>query len=454
MRIGLFHARKEYVRRIHGAVGALLDRGHEVVFCGPESMRSSLKPPRSLKGRSGLRVVSYPNGRGDGYERFVRVTRAMRDALRFERPPLRDFEAIRDRALRHLADLLPGTSLEEIESAFAQHPREWDATLARLDGLVPPSPHVSTFIREQELDVALTISRLSFASSDSGVVRAAQALGVPTGYVVWSWDNLSSKGLLHEPPDRLFVWNELQAREAAELHGIDPETVAITGAPCFDDFFELRSSSPRDELLRSAGLDPKQRTVLYLGSSAFIAPEEPVFVDRWLAALRNHPDPMLREANVLLRPHPRTGADPPWDRWEPPDRRVARVESGRDLQPLYDQLAAADAVVALNTSAELEAAIVDRPVLTVDAGGVAPGQSGTLHFAYLLNGAGGYVDHGSTLEEHLGQLHRAVAEDPHADVRRAFVGSFLRPHGVDRPASAVLADAIEELAQVTSPTYD
>ena len=30
--------------------------------------------------------------------------------------------------------------------------------------------------------------------------------------------------------------------------------------------------------------------------------------------------------------------------------------------------------------------------------------------------------------------------------RRAFVESFVRPHGLDRPATPILADAIEELA--------
>ena len=39
---------------------------------------------------------------------------------------------------------------------------------------------------------------------------------------------------MHEPPDRLFVWNELQAHEAVELHGLDPATVEVTGAPRFD----------------------------------------------------------------------------------------------------------------------------------------------------------------------------------------------------------------------------
>jgi hypothetical protein len=39
---------------------------------------------------------------------------------------------------------------------------------------------------------------------------------------VGSWDHLTTKGLIHEMPDRIVVWNELQRTEAAELHGARP----------------------------------------------------------------------------------------------------------------------------------------------------------------------------------------------------------------------------------------
>ena len=106
-------------------------------------------------------------------------------------------------------------------------------------------------------------------------------------------------------------------------------------------------------------------------------------------------------------------------------------------------LYASDAVVALNTSAELEAGIVGRPVLTLAAGEDAPGQGGSLHFRYLLAEEGGFVEHAETLDEHFGQLQRALAEDPLAEQRAAFVESFLRPAG---PAAEALASAVEDLA--------
>ena len=88
------------------------------------------------------------------------------------------------------------------------------------------------------------------------MVKAARALGLPTLMLVWSWDNLSSKAVLHEHPDRLLVWNETQAREAEELQGVAPERVEVVGAPNFDRFFAAveaagdRRSGEHDRLPR------------------------------------------------------------------------------------------------------------------------------------------------------------------------------------------------------------
>jgi hypothetical protein len=108
----------------------------------------------------------------------------------------------------------------------------------------------------------------------------------------------------------------------------------------------------------------------------------------------------------------------------------------------------ADAVVGLNTSAELEAAIVGRPVLTIGVGDLAPGQEGSSHFRYLLAEQGGFVEGARDLDEHIAQLRRALAEDPFAADRRRFVERFVRPRGLDRPASIELADEIEALAGI------
>jgi hypothetical protein len=73
-------------------------------------------------------------------------------------------------------------------------------------------------------------------------------------------------------------------------------------------------------------------------------------------------------------------------------------------------------------------------------------QDGTLHFRYLIEAAGGLLQVANDLDEHVMQLGSALAESHHEGQARAFVGSFVRPHGVDRPATPILADALQGLA--------
>src|SRR5699024_7327611 len=140
-------------------------------------------------------------------------------------------------------------------------------------------------------------------------------LGLPSIMLVWSWDNLSSKAVQNEHPDRLLVWNELQAREAVELHGMDADRVTAVGAANFDAFFEqLAGAAP-------AAHPP---TVLYLGSSPKVAPVEYAIFERWLAAVR----PL--GARVVLRPHP--AAREAWDGWDAPGG-VEVIEPHAKIEP-------------------------------------------------------------------------------------------------------------------------
>ena len=153
-------------------------------------------------------------------------------------------------------------------------------------------------------------------------MRAAKRLGIPVSFPVRSWDNLTNKGLLRDAPDQVLVWNDLQKREAVELHGVEPESVVVTGAPAYDHWFDWQPSRTRDELCAAAGLDPAHPLVLYVGSSEFIAPDEPRFVRRWVEAVRARGGTLAR-AGLLVRPHPLAASGLP----RPADRRRA----GRDL---------------------------------------------------------------------------------------------------------------------------
>ena len=297
--------------------------------------------------------------------------------------------------------------------------------------------------------------------SQADFVKSARQLGVPSGLLVFSWDNLSNKGLIHELPDRMWVWNQTQRQEAAKFHGFPAEQVVICGAPRFDAFFEMRPAITRDALCAAIGLDPARPIITYLCSSKFVAAQEQEFVGRWLAELRRSSDPVLAGCSVIVRPHP--AGVKGWHRepltfvrWPTGERASASrplADSGVVVmnsplqnadQVLYDTVHHSVAVVGLNTSAEIEAAIVGRPVYTI-LDPAAEGQKGTLHFHYLLRQHGGHVYLAETLTEHCGQLSEALAGHDDAPTRRNFLANFVRPNGLDRPVAPMVADAIEAL---------
>jgi hypothetical protein len=79
-------------------------------------------------------------------------------------------------------------------------------------------------------------------------------------------------------------------------------------------------------------------------------------------------------------------------------------------------------------------------------------QEGTIHFHYLLPENGGCVRIAATLDEHVRQLSERLRdpEEARAEAQR-FVAHFIRPHGLERPATPIFADAIERLAAAPAP---
>jgi hypothetical protein len=291
----------------------------------------------------------------------------------------------------------------------------------------------------------LLVTRCSFGGAEPDAIKTARKLGIPSVMLVWSWDNLSSKAVLQEHPDSVLVWNETQRAEAVELHGIPAERVRVVGAPNFDRFFEEVAGVRRKV---REGSEPA--TLLYLGSSPNIAADEPVIFDHWLEAVRSADDPPLRDAAVVVRPHPASVER--WRAWKAPRGVVVDEPRAKIDQPgLARLLARADVAVALNTSAEIEAAIAGCPVVTFRAGQEAPGQEGSVHFSYLLAGSGGFVEDSPSLDAHTARLAAVLrGEYDRAGIER-FVESFVRPLGVDKPVSPIVASTILELVSAAHP---
>jgi hypothetical protein len=340
--------------------------------------------------------------------------------------------------------------LESVDEELSDRVIRWST---RSEAAIPSSRRIERFLREQAPDVVLVSSVVRHGSEEVELLKSARRLGIPSGVCIASWDNLTNKGLIKFVPDRVFVWNEAQAAEATELHGIPADRVRATGAGLFDEWFERQPTRTAEEFARAAGLEPARPFVVYFCSSPPIARNrEADFVREWIAAVRADGDERVRGLGVLVRPHPRAASQ--WRETDLSDfgnavvwpRAGAYTVGDRERDDFFDTLVHSAAAVGINTTAMIEAAVVGKSVLTVLRPEFA--QESTLHFHHLLAENGGFLHVADALPEHVTQLGVLLSGDD-TEQRRAFVERFVRPEGLERPATPILADAVEELASVS-----
>jgi hypothetical protein len=189
------------------------------------------------------------------------------------------------------------------------------------------------------------------------------------------------------------------------------------------------------------------------------SPPEAQFVVRWIRHLRASPDPVLRDAAILVRPHPGrlqewNGVDLSGFENVALSGRLGAAGAGAaypidddSRAEYFDALYYSSAVVGINTSAFIEAGIIGRPVYAILADEFSGTQAGTIHFRYLTEVGGGIAQAGREFDEHAAQLAGALrGESDHEERQRRFLHAFVRPRGLDQAATPVFADAVEDLA--------
>jgi hypothetical protein len=377
--------------------------------------------------------------------RLRKVLGAGRDYLRYFELPYGDAAKLRSRAA--------GGTPHGLERALAvplrrlpRARRALGAVLRRLDGRLGEDADVRRQLEARRPRLLVVTPMVQLRSRQSDWVRAAHGLEIGTVLCVHSWDNLTNKGLMHARPNRVVVWNEAQRRQAIELHDAPPGSLVVAGAWPYDHWFGWRVRRSRADLCRDLGLPGGGAILLYVCSSRFIAERERPAVVRWVRAVRSSKDPRVAAAGVIVRPHPLNADE--WGEPSVPGLPDVAIFPPRGAEPVdessrsdyFDSIAAADAVVGINTSALIESAIVGRPALALADPEFRASQEEMPHFRELA-GDGGIVKVGATMTEHLAQLGEALADPAREAARRErFVQTFVRPAGgTPSPSDRVVA---------------
>ena len=382
---------------------------------------------------------------------FSRVVRIWLDYLRYFEPRYDTTPILRRRA----ADLMP--------PVFVRVTDRWPLSTGWGRGLLrralrlaerslPRVGGIDDGLRSEMPDVMLITPLIYLGSPQVEMLRSARGLGIRTALCVGSWDHLSSKAVIRDRPQRIFVWNETQKSEAVDLHGVPAEQVVVTGAQCYDQWFGRGPSRDVAQFCRDVGLRPDRPFLLYVCSALFWgSPVEAEFVTEWVESLRSSGAPALRDIGILIRPHPARARE--WDtidlkRFDNVTLYGSNPIDHDSRNDYFDSLYYSTAVIGLNTSAFLEAAIVGRPVHTILPPKFHDNQEGTLHFRYLRTVGGGVLRAARDFDAHRTQLLESIA---HGADNRAFVQAFVRPNGLDRPATAAFVDAVEQLGREPRP---
>src|SRR5688572_2352106 len=299
---GMAHA--GYLRNFEAGIAALLDRGHRVTVATGR-VRDETRPIVERLYARGAFVVSEAPDVTNPPDVLGGRLRAALDYWFYLQPQFQATPALRQRALK----VTPRFAVQ-MEQAPALVRRVVAVALRALERRRPVPRSLLDFLRSAEPDVVLLTPLIYLKSTQVQWLRAARRLGVPSVFCVHSWDNLTTKGTLHDMPTLVLVWNQAQCAEAEALHGIDKARCAVTGATAFDHWFSTRPAMSREQFLSSIGLPSGRKVLLYLCSSRFIAKSEVTWIDEWIRALRAAPDPTVREAVVIVRPHPSVVATP------------------------------------------------------------------------------------------------------------------------------------------------
>jgi hypothetical protein len=440
-------------KNFESVIAALAERGHHVHLAADrEEPRGGREVADRLAATYPTRVsVSFaPIHKWGRYRQLASALRIGLDYLRYSDPRYEATPRIRERAYERTPLLVLALARLPLRGLLTR-------VLAILERAVPRQLGVDEFVAERRADVLLITPLIELGSPQLDYIRAARAFGIRSALCVWSWDHLSSKALIRVVPDKVIVWNHTQRQEAERFHGLSPDRVVVTGAQCFDQWFDRPPTRSREEFCHRVGFGSTRPFLLYVCSALFRgSPSEAVFVLQWIASIRQSSDARLRDMPILVRPHPQRAAEWTADVLAELSRMKDVVLWGSNpvdaesRADYFDSMFHADAVVGLNTSALVESAIVDRPVFTILLPEFRDSQEGTFHFHYLLDATNGFLNVSRSLDDHTRQLSGLLSGEAVRSNRR-FVEHFVRPQGAAVAATPVFADAVEAISRDPLP---
>lgn len=250
----------------------------------------------------------------------------------------------------------------------------WEVSLAK------PSEDFTDLVEKYRPVIVITATP-GFTPFEAEMIIFAKRLGIATMAVDINYDNLTSTGKMMRKADYLALWNELMKDEAQRLHHFADKQIAVVGCMRFDHYFtdgDQARFPTRELFLKSKGLDPAKKILVYAGPTPSNYPPRQEFMAelmRLKTSGRINGDP-----SILVRIHPNDRLDLYAEWMNLPGVCIERA--GRQTKPdsaggqkiemdendkvnLTATLKYADVVLNFASTVIMEACIFDRPVINI-----------------------------------------------------------------------------------------
>ncbi len=166
--------------------------------------------------------------------------------------------------------------------------------------LLGRSPEFDEYCRKYDPSLVITATP-GIQGFDAEAILLAKRAGIPTLATNFSWDNLNSfKCVRIRKPDYLFVWNEIIARSAQELHHFDPAKIFLAGSMRFDKYFNDVALPSREKFLSGKKFDPANKTILF----ATAGRRSEFQLETIMNILSFRDQGLIPYVNLLVRVHP------------------------------------------------------------------------------------------------------------------------------------------------------
>ncbi len=135
-------------------------------------------------------------------------------------------------------------------------------------------------------------------------LKTAKKKGIKHLFVMFNWDNVSSKGVLPVLPDYIAVWGEQTREHANKIHRIPNECIFILGSPQFEHY--RRDLKLTREEFRKKNEVPLDKKVLLFAGMSRLSDEISILCMLEEAIEKGE----LPDVHILFRPHPWKAVQP------------------------------------------------------------------------------------------------------------------------------------------------